>query len=753
MSDSHDDALAYHSGPPRPGKLEIRATKPMDTQLDLSLAYSPGVAEPCKVIAENPAAAYDYTARGNLVAVVSNGTAVLGLGNLGPLASKPVMEGKAVLFKRFADIDVFDLEVDAEPETFIKVVKALEPTFGGINLEDIRAPEAFYIEEQLREQMEIPVFHDDQHGTAIIAGAALRNAVELQGKELSQVKIVIIGAGAAAIACGRLFIELGVGADNILMTDREGVVTTERDDLDKYKAMFARETHLRTLADALVGADVVVGLAAANLISKDMIRSMADKPIVFALANPDPEISPPDVYEACPDAIVATGRTDFPNQVNNVLGFPFIFRGALDVRARKVNEAMKIAAVEALAALTREPVPASVERAYGGKHFEFGPNYIIPKPFDPRVLGYVAPAVAKAAVDSGVARKPIEDWDEYKLGLERMMDPGRGLMYELIEKAKTQPKSVVLPESYDPRVVKAANVLAREGIARPILVGREEAMRQVAADQGLSLDGITLVDPVTDPRFDSYVKEYLNINQRRGMTRPRAERQMRSRSRYGMMMVRHGHADSIVTGATKPYAEAMRPALRLIGADDNSRVCGMYVLLTRDRTLFFADTTVNIDPSAEELADITCEVVGRVRSFDITPRVAMLSYANFGAVTHDSSSKMARATELVRAREPNLMIEGEIQVDVAVDMSLREQMFPWSRLEEPANVFIFPNLAAANISYKMLHQLGGASLFGPILLGMKRPVHVLALNVDAHDIVNLSAYAAVSAQLADEKKP
>ncbi len=746
MSSKRDeDALLYHAGPPRPGKLEIRPTKAMSTQLDLSLAYSPGVAAPCRAIAEDPSRSWDYTTRGNLVAVITNGTAVLGLGDIGPDAAKPVMEGKAVLFKRFADIDVFDLEVKGDPETFITVVKALEPTFGGINLEDIKAPEAFYIEERLREAMSIPVFHDDQHGTAIIAGAALINAAEVQDKALDELRLVLIGAGAAGIACARLFMSLGVRPDNILTVDKQGVLRrADEDALDPYRRALARDTDRRTLAEALVGADVLVGLSAGGIVKPEMIAQMAPRPIIMALANPDPEILPPVAKAARPDAIVATGRSDFPNQVNNVLGFPFIFRGALDVRATKITEAMKIAAVRAIAALAKEPVPASVMRAYGGRHFAFGPEYIIPKPFDPRVLGWVAPAVARAAIDSGVAARPITDWAGYSLRLEQMMDPGRGLMRQIIDKARSDPKRVVFPEGYDERVVKAATVLAREGIANPILIGQRAQIQRVADQVGVELDGIETIDPPEHPRFGDYCEAFLALMERRGVTRPEARRRMFSQTRFALMMLREGDADSLVMGATRAYAEAMRPALQLIGTE--SKACGMYILLTRTRTLFFADTTVQIDPSAEDLATLTMNVVERVKSFDITPRVAMLSFANFGAVPHEDCRKMARAAELVRRRDPTLMIEGEVQVDVAIDMELRQQMFPWSRLTEPANVFIFPNLASANIAYKMMHQIGGASVFGPILLGMKRPMHILALNVDANDIVNLSAYAVVSAQ-------
>jgi malate dehydrogenase (oxaloacetate-decarboxylating)(NADP+) len=744
VSSTDEEALDYHSGPPKPGKLEIRATKPMSTQLDLSLAYSPGVAAPCRVIAQDARRSYDFTNRGNLVAVITNGTAVLGLGDIGPEAAKPVMEGKAVLFKRFADIDVFDLELRGGPETVIEVVRALEPTFGGINLEDIKAPDAFYIEEKLRETMSIPVFHDDQHGTAIIAGAAFLNAVEIAGKRIEDIRLTVSGAGAAAIAVTNLLIELGLRREHILMADREGVLRPGRDLGDPYRAQFARVTDCVTLADALVGADAFLGLSVGNIVTGDMIRPMAERPIIFAMANPDPEIPWPEATAARPDAIMATGRSDYPNQVNNVLGFPYIFRGALDVRATTINHAMKIAAVRALAALAREPVPQSVSRAYNDREFHFGPGYIIPTPFDPRALLWVAPAVARAAMASGVAQRPIEDWDAYRVRLERMMDPGRGLLRELMHKAKRDPKRIVLSEGTDHRVVKAAAVLHREGIAKPILLGREDEVRAAAAEADVDLTGIEVVYPRTDPRFARYTELYLEQNRRHGATPARAREDVGHRASFAMMMVREGDADGAVMGATRPYAEAVRPALQIIGT--RGRACGLHMVLTRDRTLFLADTTMNIEPDVDALVDMTIEVVAHVRSFDIEPRVAMLSFANFGAVRHPQTAKMARAAELVRARDPELMIEGEIQVDVAVDMALREHSFPWSRLTDTANTFIFPNLAAANITYKMLHQLGGASIFGPILLGMNRPVNILAFNSDASDIVNLAAYTAVRAQ-------
>ncbi|MEE2779680.1 MAG: phosphate acyltransferase, partial [Myxococcota bacterium] len=591
----------------------------------------------------------------------------------------------------------------------------------------------------------IPLFQEDQLGSAIITGSGFLKAVEVTKRDIGDIRLVVSGAGAAAIACTRLLIELGLDPDKVLMCDSRGVLSAKREINDPVKGEFVRETDCETLADALVGADAFMGLSVGGLVSREMVATMADKPIIFAMANPDPEIGWDDVMETCPDAVMATGRSDYPNQVNNVLGFPYIFRGALDVQATGINEPMKIAAVNALADLAREPVPASVSRAYGNRSFQFGADYIIPTPFDPRVLLWVAPAVAQAAMDSGVARRPIEDWDAYRVRLEQMMDPGRGLLRRIFTKARQELQRIVLPESTDPRVVKAASVLAREQVVQPVLLGNIDELSAAAEAAQVSLDGIEVIEPEKNERYEEYVARYLDVNKRRGATEARARTELSDSSMFGMMMVREGHADGIVVGATRPYAEAIRPALGLIGTQ--GRACGLHMVLTRSQTMFFADTTVNIDPDAETLADLTLTVARAVRSFAIEPRVAMLSFANFGAVRHRDCAKMAKAVALVRAREPDLMIEGEMQVDLAVDMNLRERTFPWSRLTETANTFIFPNLASANIAYKMLHQVGGASIFGPVLLGVRRPVNILAFNSDATDIVNLAAYTAVQAQM------
>ncbi|MDB4979414.1 MAG: allosteric NADP-dependent malic enzyme [Myxococcales bacterium] len=738
-----NDALDYHRLG-RPGKLEVVPTKPLVTQRDLSLAYSPGVAEPCLEIAANPEMAWEYTARGNLVAVATNGTAVLGLGNIGALAGKPVMEGKACLFKKFADIDVFDLEINAKDSaTFIETIASLEPTFGGINLEDLKAPECFEIEAALKKRMQIPVFHDDQHGTAIISGAALLNAAELFGKEIAALKVVVSGAGASAIACADFYVSLGVTLRNITMIDSIGVIYEGRKDgMNIYKARYARpDDGARTRADAIRGADVFLGLSKAGMCTGEMLKTMAKNPIVFALANPDPEISYPDAKAARPDAIVATGRSDFPNQVNNVLGFPYVFRGALDVRAKEINEAMKIAAARSLAALAHEPVPDSVSEAYGEESFRFGPDYVIPKPFDPRVLWWCAPAVAKAAMDSGAARLQI-DLDEYRERLRRRMGGAQQtIMRRIVQRAQAAPKRIVFPEGDNIKVLRACQIVLDEGIARPILLGQEKRIRQRAAELDLDLEGVTIVHPAEDARQADYVKSFLELRCRKGVTEEGATRWVNRRIYFGMMMVRHGDADGLVAGLTAPYPETIRPALQVLGIrPDVRRATGMYMMLLKNDVKFFADATVNIEPDAETLADTAIQVADAVKAFEIVPRVAMISFSNFGSAPHPESQKVAAAVALVRKRRPDIEIDGEVQADIAVDAGKLRELFPFSRLTDAANVLVFPSLAAGNAAYKVLEALGGAVAIGPILLGLTKPVTVLPRDANVDTIVSMTAY-------------
>jgi malate dehydrogenase (oxaloacetate-decarboxylating)(NADP+) len=751
MRIDRQDALDYHSSG-RPGKITVVPTKPALTQRDLSLAYSPGVAEPCREIAEDPDAVFRYTARGNLVAVVSNGTAVLGLGNIGPLASKPVMEGKGVLFKRFADIDVFDLEVASEdPEEVIRFCELLEPTVGGINLEDIAAPACFHIEEELKRRLEIPVFHDDQHGTAVISGAALLNAMELVDKRLDEVRVVFSGAGASAIATAEHYVSLGVRRENILMCDSKGVITAERtDEVDEYKARFARDTPHRTLTEALRDADVFVGLSVAGAVTGDMIRAMAERPVVFALANPDPEITPEEVRAVRPDAITATGRSDYPNQINNVLGFPFIFRGALDVRARQINDEMKMAATRALAALAREDVPEAVERAYGDDRFRFGPEYLIPKPFDARIMLWVAPAVARAAVETGVARREI-DLDAYPKALEARLGRAREVMRDIMDRARRDPRRIVYPEGENERVIRAARRSAAEGIAVPVLIGDPERIRERAEELRVALDGVELLDPLADgERLERYAEELYVQRQRRGMTRASARERVRQPVTFACMMVRGGDADGMVAGQDMNYPDTIRPALETIGTSAAvERVAGLYMMVLENHLLFFADTTVNIDPDAETLAGIALLAARFVRRLGIAPRVAMLSFSNFGSVRHPEADTVRRATELVKQMDPSLDVDGEMQGDVAVLPDARERAYPFSTLRGAANVLVFPDLDSANISYKLLARLGGAEAIGPILLGMDRPVHVLERGCEAAAITNLTAIAVVDAQERD----
>ncbi len=741
------DALEYHSRG-RPGKIAVVATKPLTNQRDLSLAYSPGVAEPCLEIHKNPEDAYKYTAKGNLVAVVTNGTAVLGLGNIGALAGKPVMEGKGNLFKQFADIDVFDLEVGSEtPDDVIRFCQLLEPTVGGINLEDIKAPDCFYIEETLRATLKIPVFHDDQHGTAIISGAALLNALEVTGKDIAAIKVVFSGAGAAAISTAEHYIRLGVLREHILMCDRKGVIHAGRtDDLDKYKARFMRHTPARTIADALDGADVFVGLSAAGAVTGAMVAKMAKAPIIFALANPIPEILPDEVRAVRDDAIIATGRSDYPNQVNNVLGFPFIFRGALDVRATEINEEMKMAATRALAALAREDVPESVSALYGLSNVKFGPEYLIPFPFDPRALLRVAPAVAWAAVASGVAREFI-DLDEYRDQLEARLGRARGIMRGIITRAQRDPRRVVFPEGEDARILRAAQILVDESIAHPILLGRIDRVTAMAAELGIPLDGITIEEPGTSPRRDQYAAYLWKRRQRKGLSLLEANQRVTRAAIFGSVMVACGDADALLGGVGKHYPETVRPALEVIGAHPHiGLVAGMYMLVFEKHVVFFGDTTVTIDPTAEQLATIAWSAAGLARVFGIEPRIAMLSFSNFGSVKHPEAQKVAEAVRILRQRDPELIVDGEMQADTAFSAEVLAGSYPFSALKEAANVLIFPNLSSGNIAYKLLTHLGGATAIGPILVGMQHPVHVLEQGADVQEIVNMAAVAVIDSQ-------
>jgi malate dehydrogenase (oxaloacetate-decarboxylating)(NADP+) len=748
---SDEEALEYHRRG-RKGKVEIRATKPCTTQRDLSLAYTPGVAVPCLRINQNPEDAFNFTARGNLVAVVTNGSAVLGLGNIGALASKPVMEGKAVLFKRFADIDVFDIEVDSQdPDELVNTVKLLEPTFGGINLEDVKAPECFYIEDRLREELSIPVFHDDQHGTAIISGAALLNALELVGKRIDEVKVVFNGAGASGLACAKYYLKLGVQKENLIVCDSKGPLHKGREEaLGPHKREFVAETDARTLADALRNADVFVGLSVGNCVTEEMLREMNDQPIVFALANPDPEISYEEALAARSDVIMATGRSDYPNQVNNVLGFPFIFRGALDVRATTINEEMKLAATQALAALAKTDVPDSVVKAYGIDQLEFGPQYLIPKPFDHRILTWVATAVAKAAIESGVAGLMIEPV-EYQEQLERRLGRSREVMRIMINRARRCPKRIVFPEGEHEKVLRASQMIVDEGFAHPLLVGDEERIRKLIADHDLPLNSVRIVQPDRFEKLDEYVNSFYQLRQRKGITLAEARQLMLNPTAFGAMMVRAGDADALVAGISQHYPDTLRPALQIIQMrDDCSRVAGLFMMLLRDKVYFFADTTVNIDPSAEELADIALLTAEVARRFDIEPRVAMLSFSNFGSAKHPFVDKVRKATEIVKQRAPDLMIDGEMQADTAVVPELLEGHYPFSLLKRAANVLIFPDLQAANIAYKLVQRLDGAEAIGPILVGLRKPVHVLQHGFEIKDIVHIAAIATIDAQEAGD---
>jgi len=742
-----EDALEYHASP-KPGKIAVVPTKSLTNQRDLSLAYSPGVAEPCIEIKQNPDDAYRYTSKGNLVAVVTNGTAVLGLGNIGALAGKPVMEGKANLFKQFADLDVFDLEVGSEnPEDVIRFCQLLEPTVGGINLEDIRAPDCFYIEETLRKTMKIPVFHDDQHGTAIISGAALLNALEIVGKRIDDVRVVFSGAGAAAIATASHYVRLGVRQENLIMCDRSGVIYAGRThDMDSYKARFTNDTSARTLTEALVGADVFIGLSVAGAVTGEMIARMAAQPIIFALANPVPEILPDAVQAVRSDALVATGRSDYPNQVNNVLGFPFIFRGALDARATEVTEEMKMAATRALAALAKEEVPESVAALYGLRSVKFGRDYLIPFPFDPRVLLWVAPAVAWAAVASGVAKNFV-DVEDYRDQLEARLGRARGIIRGIINRAVRDPKRIVFPEGEERKILRAARIIVDDGIGHPILLGNRELIERTAQAAAIPLDDIQIEDPATSPNRERYAEFLWERRQRKGMSSGEAHRRLYNGNYFGSIMVACGDADALLSGMTMQYPETIRPALEVVGAHPRAGVVsGMYMLVFDKHVVCCADTTVNIDPSAEQLAQIAYSAARIVRTFGIEPRVAMLSFSNFGSVRHPDAEKVSRAVQLVRQRDPNLVVDGEMQADSALDERILADSYPFSALKEPANVLIFPNLSAGNIAYKLLNQLGGATAIGPILIGMRHPVHVLEHGADVQEIVNMAAVAVIDAQ-------
>jgi malate dehydrogenase (oxaloacetate-decarboxylating)(NADP+) len=746
-----EDALDYHSQG-RPGKIEVVPTKPYSTQRDLTLAYSPGVAEPCLEIEKDPENAYKYTAKSNLVAVISNGTAVLGLGDIGALASKPVMEGKGLLFKIFADIDVFDIEVDTKDiDDFVRTVKNIAPTFGGINLEDIKAPECFEIERRLKEELDIPLMHDDQHGTAIISAAALINAVELSGKKMSHIKLVINGAGASANSCGRMYIAVGVKKENIIMLDSKGVISKSRTDLDQYKSFFATDrTGVTTLQEAIKNADVFVGLSKGNILTPDMVRSMAKKPVVFALANPTPEISYEEAVNARKDVIVATGRSDHPNQVNNVLGFPFIFRGAMDVRATCINEEMKLAATMAIAVLAKEPVPDYVNLAYGSKNLAFGKEYIIPKPIDNRLFMAVSTAVAKAAVESGVARRTNMDWEAYRAQLDSRLAKDNKLMRSLADKAKNDPKRIVFAEADHYKILKAAQVVRDEGIAKPILLGDRQRISAIAHENFMDLTDMHIIDPMMEEeaRRDEFGDQLWQKRQRRGLTQYDARKLMRDRNYFGAMMVQHGMADAMISGLTRKYGQPIKPALEVIDTQPGvGKVAGLYIVVTKRGPYFFADTTMNADPTAEELADIAVLTANKVKQFNIIPRIAMLSYSNFGSSTGHDPAKASKAVSILHENYPGLIVDGDIQANFATNNTLLKEQFPFSTLaDKDVNTFIFPNLSAGNIAYKLMQELGGAEAIGPVLMGLNKPVHVLQLGSSVREIVNMIIIAVVDAQ-------
>jgi malate dehydrogenase (oxaloacetate-decarboxylating)(NADP+) len=746
MKITKEEALFYHSSE-RKGKIEVIATKPCLTARDLSLAYTPGVAEPCREIHNNLEDVYKYTAKGNLVAVLSNGTAVLGLGDIGAEAGKPVMEGKGVLFKRFADIDVFDIEVNShDPKEIIRLTQMLEPTFGGINLEDIKAPECFEIEETLKATMNIPVFHDDQHGTAIISCAALINAVEIAGKKLDQVRIVVNGAGASAISCCNHYIRAGAKRENIYMFDSKGCITKDRKDLNKYKEQFAQEKGFASLEEAFKGTDVFVGLSVGNVVKKEWVKTMAKDPIIFAMANPDPEITYDDATSVREDLIMATGRSDYPNQVNNVLGFPFIFRGALDVRATQINDEMKMAATLALSKLAKEKVPEMVMKAYGGEEFEFGRNYIIPKPFDPRVLWYVAPAVAKAAIETGVAKIKEMDWTAYEEKLKERLGLSKEVIRVMVHKAQKRPKKVVYPEGEEENIIRAAHVASQEGIAKPILLGNENIIKKEIERIGFELNEFEIIDSEKCDKCEEYAQAFFKKRQRRGATLWDAKNLLRKPNYYGAMMVEQGDADALISGYTTSYPNTIRPALQCIGVKGGFKlVSGMYIVITKKDTYFFSDCTVNVNPNAEELAEIAITTAEAVKSFDISPRIGMLSFSNFGSAPYPESLKVKEAVNFIKSKRPDLIVDGEMQADTAVVPEILEKVFPFAEIKGGANVLIFPNLDSANIAYKLMARIGQATVVGPILLGMKKPVHVLQRGASVDDIVNMTAIAVVEA--------
>jgi malate dehydrogenase (oxaloacetate-decarboxylating)(NADP+) len=745
MAVTAQETFEYHTRG-RPGKIEVVPSKPMNTQRDLSLAYTPGVAMVVEEVERNPESAYEYTAKANLVAVVSNGTAILGLGDRGALASKPVMEGKGVLFKRFADVDVFDIEVDThDPDEIIRVVKAIAPTFGGINLEDIKAPECFYVEETLKGMLDIPVFHDDQHGTAIISSAALLNALEVTGKDIAKLRVVVSGAGASAIACAELYVKLGVKREHVMLVDTKGVVYEGRTQgMNEYKQRFAVKTDARTLADAMRGADLFLGLSVKDLLKPEMVKTMADRPVIFALANPDPEISYELAKEARPDVLVATGRSDYPNQINNVLGFPFIFRGALDVRAKAINEEMKLAAAKALAALAHEDVPDSVLAAYGVTSIKFGPDYLIPKALDPRVLLWESPAVAEAAMQTGVARHTI-DLEKYRDQLAARLGPGRRVRRNIINKAKAAPKRIVFAEGETSKIIRAAAQVVDEKMGEPILLGNAAKIQQEVKELGLHFTPC-VVDPNTDARQGAYAEAYFQLRQRKGVTLGHAKERIHEPNLFGLMMLQQGHADAFVSGLTYEYPEVIRPALQVFHTQPGvSRAAGAYLVIVCGQVYIFSDATVNINPTAEDLAEIALLSADLAARVGLTPRVAMLSFSNFGSVEHPLSQKVRRAVELVRARRPDLEVDGEMQADVAVVPEMLKARFPFSRVQDP-NVLVFPDLQSANIAYKLMQRLGGAEMIGPVLMGLDAPVHVLQASDDVDEVVSIAAVAVMDAQ-------